>query len=361
MRVDTPEEDAFLAKRLWFPAWIGANDREEEGRWQWTDDGSLFFEGGPHGTPVEGAYTNWFFGQPDDFFGEDCAIHKGHVNAWWDVDCRHRFDFVCEVIDRCPFDPDKNDPGQCGCHRPDTDRDGDGVADCVDQCPRDPDKDRRGICGCLVPDEDADGDGVPDCEDDATGDPSIQVAGSCGTAADPAPAGTPCDDGPCPGVFTCDGAGQCGEPTCAPPGGGDCVFRRFRGKDYWFCDGPLDWDAAAEECRAQFGRSLVRIESQAENAFVAASLGTESWIGANDTAGDQVWRWSTESTDGGPRFWIGGADGAPYFAAYAEWATGAPASRLRRRHCRRGGRHAGGHRPDRRAVLRQPVHVHRNA
>ncbi|MCH6560644.1 thrombospondin type 3 repeat-containing protein, partial [candidate division KSB1 bacterium] len=34
-----------------------------------------------------------------------------------------------------PNDPEKIEPGVCGCHEPDTDSDGDGTLDCVDNCP----------------------------------------------------------------------------------------------------------------------------------------------------------------------------------------------------------------------------------
>ncbi|MHC4091420.1 MAG: hypothetical protein ACYSVY_14290, partial [Planctomycetota bacterium] len=45
------------------------------------------------------------------------------------------------------------------------DPDGDGVFGCDDGCPLDPDKTEPGICGCGVPDNDADSDGVADCMD----------------------------------------------------------------------------------------------------------------------------------------------------------------------------------------------------
>jgi hypothetical protein len=85
--------------------------------------------------------------------------------------------------DNCPNDPNKTDPGQCGCGMPDTDTDGDGVADCIDQCPMDPGKFATGLCGCGVPDvntNDTDGDGTLDCLDQCPRDPTRTKAGVCG-------------------------------------------------------------------------------------------------------------------------------------------------------------------------------------
>ena len=94
-------------------------------------------------------------------------------------------DGVCNSDEECPDDPDKTEPGQCGCGIADTDGDGDGVADCNDPCPddnpddsdgdgacdsddgcpADPEKTEPGQCGCGQPDSDADSDGVADCID----------------------------------------------------------------------------------------------------------------------------------------------------------------------------------------------------
>ncbi|MCO6436961.1 MAG: hypothetical protein J5J06_07730 [Phycisphaerae bacterium] len=43
-------------------------------------------------------------------------------------------DGACDSDEACPFDPNKIDPGVCGCGVADVDSDGDTVADCVDQC-----------------------------------------------------------------------------------------------------------------------------------------------------------------------------------------------------------------------------------
>lgn len=76
--------------------------------------------------------------------------------------------------DQCPADPDKTDPGQCGCGVADTDTDGDGTVDCIDQCPLDPVKSIPGLCGCNVSEIDTDSDGSADCvdtDDDSDGIP----------------------------------------------------------------------------------------------------------------------------------------------------------------------------------------------
>jgi YVTN family beta-propeller protein len=43
-------------------------------------------------------------------------------------------DGVNDEEDGCPLDPNKVEPGQCGCGVEDVDSDGDGIADCVDNC-----------------------------------------------------------------------------------------------------------------------------------------------------------------------------------------------------------------------------------
>lgn len=75
-------------------------------------------------------------------------------------------DGTLDCEDACPDDPDKTEPGPCGCGISDVDSDLDGTPDCLDGCPTDPDKIDPGSCGCGVADVDSDGDGVSDCIDD---------------------------------------------------------------------------------------------------------------------------------------------------------------------------------------------------
>jgi len=85
-----------------------------------------------------------------------------------------------DVFDLCPDNPEKTEPGICGCDVLDYDTDGDGLMDCVDNCldiknadQADADKDKRGDACDNCPyhanrkQTDTDGDGVGDvCEND---------------------------------------------------------------------------------------------------------------------------------------------------------------------------------------------------
>ncbi len=85
-----------------------------------------------------------------------------------------------DCADSCPEDPDKIEPGFCGCGVPETDTDADGTPDCIDLCPLDSLKIDPGICGCGIPDTDTDMDGTPDCNDPCPLD-SLKIApGICG-------------------------------------------------------------------------------------------------------------------------------------------------------------------------------------
>lgn len=53
---------------------------------------------------------------------------------------------------------------------PDQDSDQDGIANAQDNCPSDPNKTEPGTCGCGTRDTDSDDDGTPDCKDDCPTD-----------------------------------------------------------------------------------------------------------------------------------------------------------------------------------------------
>ncbi len=67
-------------------------------------------------------------------------------------------DGIADTLDDCPNDPNKSEPGECGCGIPDVDTDQDGTPDCNDDCPNDPNKAEPGICGCGFADTDGCGE-----------------------------------------------------------------------------------------------------------------------------------------------------------------------------------------------------------
>jgi len=115
--------------------------------------------------------------------------------------------------DNCPADPNKTEPGICGCGVSDVDSENDGLPDCLDGCPNDPDKTEPGICGCGISDVDSDNDGSPDCIDGCPNDPDKITPGACGcgvTEIDSDRDGTPdCIDG-CPNDPNKITPGACG-------------------------------------------------------------------------------------------------------------------------------------------------------
>jgi len=98
-------------------------------------------------------------------------------------------DGTIDECDGCPDDPNKIDPGQCGCGIADTDTDGDGVADCIDNCIDTPNADQA----------DTDGDGVGDACDNCVDTPNADQADM-----DADGVGDVCDN--CPDIANADQA-----------------------------------------------------------------------------------------------------------------------------------------------------------
>lgn len=83
--------------------------------------------------------------------------------------------------DLCPDDPDKTEPGVCGCGVPDSDEDDDGLPACEDNCPDIANPDQ----------EDSDDDGAGDaCDNDGDNDGVADGDDACpGSAGDVGPSG----------------------------------------------------------------------------------------------------------------------------------------------------------------------------
>lgn len=73
------EENDFIWTKIDGVGWIGASDEEEEGKWKWVtgpESDSVFWQGNYDGYQVNGAYSYWNNGEPNNLGDEDYA----HVN-----------------------------------------------------------------------------------------------------------------------------------------------------------------------------------------------------------------------------------------------------------------------------------------
>jgi hypothetical protein len=101
VRLDTLAEDNWLVETAatwpeWGQqdVWYGASDLIVTGEWRWTD-GELFWS---NGVPVDGLYTNWSPGRPNDASGlNHClSVKLGTGRLWFDSDCAGMAYYVCE-------------------------------------------------------------------------------------------------------------------------------------------------------------------------------------------------------------------------------------------------------------------------
>ncbi|XP_041355383.1 C-type mannose receptor 2-like [Gigantopelta aegis] len=90
--ITSAEEDKFIREHLLQSTtksdyWIGANDQQVEGQFQWMSTGSH--------KPVN--YTNWSYRQPDNKDEEDCVELRAKSGfPWNDAKCNKRTGFICE-------------------------------------------------------------------------------------------------------------------------------------------------------------------------------------------------------------------------------------------------------------------------
>ena len=87
--IESVKENDAVASLAGVEAWIGLDDREEEGRFVWVDGNTSTF-------------TNWFGAEPNDSGdGEDCAgINFVESGGWNDYRCGTTMPFVCRLPSR---------------------------------------------------------------------------------------------------------------------------------------------------------------------------------------------------------------------------------------------------------------------
>jgi len=134
--------------------------------------------------------------------------------------------------DQCPDDPDKTQPGVCGCGVPDVDTDGDGTMDCVDNC--------SNVANVAQADADDDqiGDVCDNCPTNANPDQADSDSDAVGDACDICPNDSDNDidgDGVCGDVDNCPDIINADQANIDGDALGD------------LCDGDMDGDGFANE------------------------------------------------------------------------------------------------------------------
>ena len=153
-----------------------------------SDDGSTYYaradhaDGEPDLTPAQAIVPEHLARAGEAEIICECDADWLDNNNDWSDGCEvgqdSDGDGTPDSQDGCPNDPNKTEPGICGCGQSDADSDSDGIADCDDNCPSDSNPDQ----------EDFDGDGIGD------------VCDNCPTVSNP---GQEDSEGVCKGTPPC--------------------------------------------------------------------------------------------------------------------------------------------------------------
>ena len=157
----------------------------------------------------------------DDLFcnGVEVCNGVGACSSGDDAVCSE--DETCDedadVCDECPDDPDKLEPGVCGCGDADVDTDEDGALDCNDPCPLDPDDDADddGLCASECEGEDCVEGPCTGPEDEDCSDNCPDVSNPDQLDTDGDGTGDACEEG-CEGDLDCDEVPDDGDDSGDP-------------------------------------------------------------------------------------------------------------------------------------------------
>jgi len=78
--ITSEEENDFIWSRIEGVGWIGASDEEDEGFWKWVtgpEAGTVFWQGRGNGFPVNGEFSFWAEGEPNNYQNGE---HYAHIN-----------------------------------------------------------------------------------------------------------------------------------------------------------------------------------------------------------------------------------------------------------------------------------------
>jgi hypothetical protein len=101
-RIQSYDDNVFIAQLVTSPAWIGANALQTPGQWYWSsptsDSETLLWSGGPDGMRADSLYVNWDTGAPA--FSLCATISPFNGGKWNDANCGQPMAYVCEYLRR---------------------------------------------------------------------------------------------------------------------------------------------------------------------------------------------------------------------------------------------------------------------
>jgi hypothetical protein len=96
-RIQTTDENRFVATLLASHVWLGGNDLQTPGQWYWSsatsDSDTLFWSGGADGGRQNNLYVNWASGAPG---ASSCASMVPVDGHWSDTDCSQTLGYLCQ-------------------------------------------------------------------------------------------------------------------------------------------------------------------------------------------------------------------------------------------------------------------------
>lgn len=100
--ITSQAENDFVHGLLTSSSWLGGSDNAVEGEWRWVEGpeaGQQFWQGLAGGSAVNGAYTNWAPGEPNQFFGPGNPENYAHMRAdglWNDLPEANNLNYIIE-------------------------------------------------------------------------------------------------------------------------------------------------------------------------------------------------------------------------------------------------------------------------
>jgi hypothetical protein len=100
--ITSQAENDFVFGLLTSSSWLGGSDDAVENEWRWVEGpeaGEQFWQGLAGGSAVNGAYTNWAAGEPNQFFGPGNPENFAHMRAdglWNDLPESQNLNYIIE-------------------------------------------------------------------------------------------------------------------------------------------------------------------------------------------------------------------------------------------------------------------------